>query len=847
MYRNVTYSNTKGHVKEWTWDDDGNPSEKITPFKPYLYIETNESKFDAVSIFNTKLKRLEFRNDKSRRAFVDSTHKRLFYHLPVKQQYLLERYQNTPMEEMIKNPLRTFYLDIEVYSHDTFPEAEVADFPVNLITIFDTLTEKFYTWGLANDYNYEGLEDIGVDPNDIVYVSCSSESDLLDSFIRFWSKNYPDLITTWNGSTFDIPYIVNRTRRLLGEEVLRKLSPNNFIYSRSRSNIFGRYYTHWVIDAVSDVDYLELYAKSEMNQHESYKLDYIGNYEGVDGKVAYESANLATLADEDWSTFVTYNIQDVNILVKLEKKKNYLKIARGKSYRGFSTLDKSLDSVPIVTGMIAKAGLDMNQMIVTFKPQHEDHDYVGGYVFKPSGKVHRGIVSFDVNSLYPNTMITLNTSPETKIGKVIPNGESFIIELVNGKSKTVTEDVLNKFLLDNNIIRTKSNILFSQKKMGICPMFLDNMYKERKAVQAKMALETDPDIKSRLNIEQYLLKILLNSVYGVFGNKYFGLYDIDIASSVTMTGQAMIKESTEIVQKYAKEKYGVDENIIVYGDTDSNFFDFGKIMEKANVKFFEDSGDTQKVTEESAVIIQEFEDNLNFEINEWAKKELNANNPKYKFSREKICSVGMFITKKNYILRVLDNEGTPCDKIVEKGVELVKSSHSDAIKKIIRDVVYCIFYDKGKTVANSNYIDGLDEFRKLPPQDIAWRKNAKDHEKWSNMARGFECGKGTPIHHKGAIYYNNLLKEMKLEGEYPKIITGQKVKTLYLQKNKYGLSVISFLDKLPEEFGLVPDYEFQYKKMVTPLIQRCYDGSDWAMPNIDKISTTDLFDFFGLD
>lgn len=1208
MYRNVTYSNNKGTISEWTWNADGKPIKRVVPFKPYLYVETNSDSYDAISIFETKLKKMEFASDKTRRLFSENTDKRLFYNLSVKQQYLLENYQHMSMDEMTQHPLRTFYLDIEVYSHDSFPEADVADYPINLITFYDTGTEKFYTWGLANDYDTSDVEKIGIDPNIVVYTSCSSEENLIESFIEFWSKNHPDLVTTWNGSTFDIPYIVNRTRRLCGEEVLRKLSPNNFIYSRTRSNLFGRMYTHWVIDAVSDVDYLELYAKSEMNQHESYKLDYIGNYEGVDGKVSYESANLAVLADEDWKTFVTYNIQDVNILVKLEKKKNYLKIARGKSYRGFSTLDKALDSVPIVTGMIAKAGLDVNKIIVTFKPQFEDHAYEGGYVFKPSGKVHKGIVSFDVNSLYPNTMITLNTSPETKLGKVIKNGDNYIIQLVNGKSKTVSPEVLDEFLIKNNIIRTKSNILFSQKKMGICPMFLDNMYKERKEIQAKMAIETNPEVKSRMNIEQYLLKILLNSVYGVFGNKYFGMYDIDIATSVTLTGQSMIKKSTDIVQDYAREHYGVSDDIIVYGDsvtsdtpillrdstgnvvikqiddistnwkdyfnfkptdkdrfskeqsaldvdyevwtskgwskinkiirhkvekdiyrvkthvgfvdvtedhslldssgnqlkprdcvvgqellhnyidfephntkshsqiydlarnihykstdekiafiygyfygdgscgdydcksgrkrswalnssnveycsnlksileevygcnfaildtlkssgvykivpvgdvkgfvekyrnmfynkdkfkivpeeilnasveskeaflagyfladgykcdntpcknltfnnkgkiglsglmyigrslgysisvrdrkdkfnnytfnltngklrkpphevkdiyklnrstlneyvydietetgdfntgsplivknTDSNFFDFDKIMSAVGVEFFDSTDEQVVVTEDAAKIIQEFEDNLNTEINEWAKRELNTNNPKYKFSREKICSVGMFITKKNYILRVLDNEGTPCDKIVEKGVELVKSSHSDAVKKIIRDVVYCIFYDKGKTVANKNYIDGLDEFKKLPPEDIAWRKNAKDHEKWYNMARGFVCGKGTPIHHRGAIYYNQLLKELNLEGEYPKITTGQKIKYTYLEKNKYGMSVISFPDKLPPEFELKPDYDFQYKKMITPLVQRCYDGSDWCIPNIDKISTVDLFDFLGLD
>lgn len=1210
MYRNISYNNFEGKFIEWTWNDDGERVEQHTPFKPYVYIETKDNKFDALSIFNTRLKKIEFRNDWDRRKYTDNSTKRLFFNISANQQFLLEKYQYASMDEMLKHPLRVFFLDIEVYSHDTFPEAESADYPVNLITIFDTLTSCYYTWGLQNDYDKTNVSEIGLDPSKIVYTNCSSEENLLECFVNFWSKNYPDLVTHWNGSTFDIPYIVNRVRKLLGDDYVNKLSPVGRVYSKTRSNLFGRYYTHWKFDAVSDIDYLELYAKSEPTQHESYRLDFIGKVEGVDGKVAYESANLATLADEDWNRFVTYNIQDVNIMVKLEKKKNYLKVARGKAYRGFSTIDKALDSVPIVTGMIAKAGLDQNRIIVTYNPKSDSPEFAGGYVFPPSGKIHKGIVSFDVNSLYPNTMITLNTSPETKIGKVIPQGDNFRINLVNGKSKVVTETELNDFIKKHNIIKTKSNILFSQKEKGICPKFLEDLYAERKIIQAKMAQETDPSIKEKYNIEQYLIKILLNSVYGVFGNKYFGLYDIDIASSVTSTGQAMIKESTKIVKDYARTLINDPDfdfdNIVVYGDsvtadtpillrdsngnitikqiddisnsweeylnfkpsdfdryskeksadnieyevwtskgwskikkiirhkvekdiyrvkthvgfvdvtedhslldsnncpitpkecklgqellhnyfefpsydtkshsriyelsknigdkspleklafiygyfygdgscgqysykrgnksswalnssnydyceylksiledvypkykfnildtiksskvykiipngdvkslvelyrnkfynkdkfkivpdeilnasqeikelflagyfladgfkcdntkcknlsfnnkgkiglsglfyvfsslgysisvrdrkdkfnnysfnlttkklrksphqikdiyklnrsnleeyvydietetgdfntgtplivknTDSNFFDFDSIFNRMGIKFFDEK---MTVTPEAQKLIQDFEDNLNLEINNWGKRELNSQNPKYHFSREKICSVGLFITKKNYILRVVDNEGEACDKIVEKGVELVKSSHSDAVKNLIRETIYCIFYDKGKKEAKEKYLNSIEKFKSLPVEDIAWRKNAKDHEKWKSISRGYEAGKGTPIHHKGAIYYNNLLHDLNLEGKYPKITSGQKIKTVYLEKNKYGMAAISFPDVLPEEFGLKPDYNFQFKKMITPLVIRCFNGLNWELPDSDKNSALDLFDFLDLD
>lgn len=852
MYRNIIYNGYAGTITEFTWDEDGNPAEYSCNFKPYVYVETGSERYDAVSIFNTKLRKIEFKNEKAKYAFVERNEgRRIFYNLPAKQQYLIEKYKDKSLDEMMKNPLRVFYLDIEVYSPDVFPEADQAKFPINVITLWDTTSEKFYTWGLGKDYDPSGLTDIGIDPNKIFYINCSSEVNLLESFIRFWSMNYPDVVTNWNGSTFDIPYLINRMTSLLGEDAPKKLSPNNYIYSKIKSNIFDRYYTHWVIDGIADIDYLELYAKFESRQHESYKLDYVGNNEGIDGKVAYEAANLAQLADEDWNTFVTYNIQDVNIIRKLEDKKNYLKIARAKAYRGLSPLDKAMDSVPIVTGLIAKTALEDNKIIITNRHSGHGEEFDGGFVFKPTGKMHKGVVSFDVNSLYPNTMITLNTSPETKVGTVSKSGEVFVVRGVNGKIKELSEIEFKKVIKDHNLVLTKANVLFSQKKMGICPKFLDDLYKDRVRIKKEMETESDPKKLEAMDLEQYLLKILLNSVYGVFGNKYFALYDVDIAKSVTLTGQAMIKQATEIVKNYSKEKLKDDdfdmESIVVYGDTDSSFFDFDKVLTSMNIPFFEEEDDTAVVTPEAYEVIKEYETMLNERINEWAKKSLNSNDPRYKFSREKICYMGMFITKKNYILRVVDDEGSKCDKLVERGVELVKSSHSEEVKNIMRGIIKNIFYNKGKSDVDDLYIEGIEKFKELPTADIALRKNVKDHEKWLSMANGFNAGKGTPAHHKGTLYYNKLISDMGLDGKYQKISSGQKIKFLYIEPNKYGFKYICFPDELPPEFGFTPDYNTQYNKMVSSLIARCYNGLDWIIPDLDDLKQTDLGVFLGLD
>ena len=185
--------------------------------------------------------------------------------------------------------------------------------------MYDNITKKFFTWGLGP---YK------TDRTDVIYKHCSSERELLLSFVQYIESDYPDIISGWNSELFDIPYLVNRITKVVGEDAAKRLSPINVIYSRDLISQFGKYNTRWHLKGLSCVDYLDVYKKFSQGLRESYKLDSIATHELGEKKVDYGDMNLATLADQDWNTFVDYNIQDVNILVKMEEKLQYLELLR---------------------------------------------------------------------------------------------------------------------------------------------------------------------------------------------------------------------------------------------------------------------------------------------------------------------------------------------------------------------------------------------------------------------------------------------------------------------------------------------------------------------------------------
>lgn len=576
-YRNICYDNKTKSINLWTWNESGDRVFLEIPFKPYIYLESQTIK-DAVSLYNTPLRKMEFNNQYERYKYINECGiKRVFYNLQAEQQFLIENFSKintTP--DFTKYPLKVFFLDIETYSPDEFPNPMIAKDPINVITIYDTLSQTYYSWGLKKDYQ--------AGPN-VVYTKCDTEYNLIKKFIEFWCKDYPDIVSGWNIENFDIPYLINRTNNVLGEEYVKMFSPVSQVYSKENVvKRFGKIDSKWHIKGVSLLDYMEVYKVFSRSPRESYALNAIGEVELGEGKLSYNATSLSKLADDNWQLFVDYNIQDVTLLIKLEEKLKFLELSRMLSYLGLTQFESSLGTITVVTGAVACKALERNLIIPTFSTS-DKAEYAGGYVKDPDRGLKEDIISFDANSLYPNTIITLNISPETKLGKIIDReNDEVTIQLVNGKQYKLSQDKLLAFIEKEKICLSKAGILFTQKSRGIYPEIIEGIYQDR-VKNKKDLTQHKKDIKhckegsekyiehkkmiNHLDINQYTLKILLNRMYGTFANKHSPFCDIDLAGSITLTGQACIKQASDIVDNHAKEKYGITRSLSTYSDTDS--------------------------------------------------------------------------------------------------------------------------------------------------------------------------------------------------------------------------------------------------------------------------------------
>jgi DNA polymerase elongation subunit (family B) len=863
VYRNAYYNAREGTVFLRTWSEEGGRIDTEIPFTPFLYTE-RENATDAISIFKTPLKKHYFKNSFDRNNFVkESKTKRLFGNFPTEQQFLIETYKNKIQEkDFSKFPLKIYFLDIEVHCPDFFPEPKEAKAPVNLITIYDSLKDHTYTWGLNVDYKPK--------QKNITYFKCRSEEDLFVSFVDHWKADPPDIVSGWNSERFDMPYIINRATNIISRDFISQLSPVRNLHSREFRDRFGQMAVKWTISGVSSLDYMELYKVYSFGDRESYSLNYIAEYELKEGKLAYNATNLANLANENWDQFVEYNIQDVDLLRKLENKLNFLKVVRILSYKGCTNFEAALGKIGILSGAIAIQAYNEGQIIPTFKNENDTEALEGGYVREPERGLKESVVSFDVNSLYPNTIITLNISPETKLGKIVTGDwkkdPEIEIKLVNGKISKLETEKFKKFIKEEKISVSRAGVLYTQKFKGILPTLINKVYGERvdskKAMnKAKKALskiekelvqnkttellkqkkETEDEV-IYYNVLQSVLKLTLNSIYGIMANKYSPFVDIDNASSITLTGQMVAKTGSEILQKRANEKYNVTDSIDIYNDTDSCYVTIQPILNKTNIKLSENN----LVTEEAHEIVNDLEKYVNTEILEWARQELNSVDPRFEFKREAIADVGTFLQKKRYILHILDEEGTSCNKFKYVGVEVARSTTPKRVKEFIKKTIETAFLTKDVKKTNDIFREAYNDFKTLDVTEAAFRKAVKDYEKYSSNASLSKFEKGTPCHVKASIAHNLLLREHQVVSKYESIKSGQKIKYFYAQKNPYNLDAVAFINEYPKEFNNIKmDYDKMFEKIVVPPIENVYDAIGWRLPQMGKEVQTDLFDLFG--
>lgn len=856
-YRNIAYDPRQELIRLFTWDSAGNRIAIDSTYHPYIFVEANNAQ-DAVSIFNTHLKKKTFKNQFEKSKYIkESGVTRIFENFSPAQQFCIDNFwEHNEKPEFSTHPLKIFFIDIETYSVDEFPSVETANHPVNIITIFDTLAKKFISWG---------VKPYTPTAPDHQFVYCKSEREMFTKFLNYFQLDYPDVVLGWNSLLFDLPYLINRIRVLFDDETVAKLSPMGRVYSRSLKGQFGREQIRWYIDGISCLDYLDIYKRFCLVLRENYKLDSIARIELGETKVDYGETNLSGLADTDWNKFVDYNVQDVRIIFKLEEKLQYFQLLRMLSYTGLTTMEAAMGSMSVIIGACAIKARSKHKRIPTFIRGDDDgKQNEGAYVSEPKRGFQTNIVSFDANSLYPSVMITLNLSPETKMGIIeSQDGKNVTIREVNGKTITIPIAKFSQLVKQEQLSISKAKVLFSQKTKGIIPEMVDQYYKGRVQVRkdlkkAKRALTTlikgTPEYEkaknevSWLNIKQHTIKIFINSVYGALGNKVFPLGDDDLARSITLTGQAVIKQGNKILSDYIQEKTKLtveelqNDTPIVYNDTDSSYISLKHLVDKCGLKLFESK---DKISSEYYKTIQDIEDYLNKHIKEWCESNLNSKDSRITFKREALCEVGIFLQKKRYVLHVLDEEGIPCNKFKYTGVEIARTTMPEPIKPLAKKIVETMLVTQSQQKTNDVVSETYEKFKTLSIKDISFVTGLKGFEKYASRCDGFKTVKSMPLHVKAAYFHNLLLDTFKINKKYEKIASGDKIRYFYVkQPNKFGINAIAYKYYYPEEFQKIfePDLELMFEKILYSAVERFYEAVSWVPRKPGEVTQCNLFE-----
>jgi DNA polymerase elongation subunit (family B) len=717
-----------------------------------------------------------------------------------------------------KKFIKIFTLDIETSCESGFPDVQNPIEEILCITVKNQSNKQILTWG-TGDYK--------TDRTDITYVKCKSEKELMFEFMKFWIKNYPDVTTGWNTKFFDIPYLLSRITLIAGEKVAQKISPWNLI-EKEEILVRGRPQTVYEIKGITNLDYLDLYQWFIPTRQESYKLDFIGELELGRGKNEMKHDTFKDWYTKDFQSFIDYNIQDVEIVDALEDKLGLIDLSLTVAYESKVNYGDIFSQVRVWDTLIANHLLKKNICIPPREDNIKNEKYEGAYVKEPQLGMHKWIVSFDINSLYPHIIIQYNISPEKIIGL---NSEGISVNKMLDKSTSLD------YLKDKNVCITPNGALFKNDSQGFLPEMMETMYNERvvfkdRMLKAKKEYEKtkDPSLTreiSRCHNIQWARKIALNSAYGAVGNEYFRYYDVKQASAITTAGQFIIRFIEEKVNTYLNDILKPENKIdyIVASDTDSIYVTLDKLVEQT----CKDKTEDQVCNFLNKVVDSRIEPFLNKCFEELADY-TNAFKNCMVMKREVIANKGIWVAKKRYMLNVLDEEGVRLSqpKLKIMGIEAVKSSTPQVCRGKIKEAIKIIM-SKDEDTLQKFIADFKKEFFTMSAEQISFPRSCNNMKKYYDSNNIFI--KGTPIHVKGALIYNHQIKEFKLKSKYPLIQEGDKIKFLKLvEANPFKFDVISYITTLPKEFKLQQyiDYETQFEKTFLDPMRFILQSIGWS-------------------
>ena len=823
---------------------DGKRVKQKIEYSPSLYITTTK-KTEFRSLDGEPLQRKLFGNIQEARNYIDqfkdvTNGPKIFGNTRYEYAFISE--QHPDMVEWDQSKILIAVVDIEVGSENGFPDPYDANEPITAITI-TYMGEPPIVLG-CGDYVVQGNE---------TYIKCRDEWTLCKKFIELWSRKYPDVITGWNTKFFDIPYLINRFNKIVGDLETKKLSPWNFIKNRT-TIINGRQLIAYEIVGIASLDYIELYkwyAPGGKSQ-ESYRLDNIANVELGEGKISYdEYDNLHQLYRLNYQKFIEYNIKDVDLILRLEDKLKLLELALTLAYDTKSNFEDVFAQTRMWDSLTYSYLLQQNIIVPPKVIQEKDNAFEGAYVKEVQVGLHNYVASFDLNSLYPHLMMQYNISPETLI-----EPQNYTQEMRDIISQGVTVDkLLMKQVNTSGLVNatlTPNGQFFRTDFQGFLPKMMAEMYEDRKKfkkmmLQAKQEYENEKDESKKYEIEkriarydnlQLAKKVSLNSAYGALGSQYFRFYDLRMALGVTTAGQLSIRWIENKINSYMNNLLKTDEeDYVIASDTDSIYLNLGPLVDK----MYPEKTDVNKIiTFMDRVCEDRLQPYIDKSYQELATY-VNAYEQKMQMKREGLADKGIWTAKKRYILNIYNNEGVQYaePKMKVMGLEMVKSSTPAAIREKMKESIKIMISGTEDDI-HKFIADFKEEFKKLPPEDISTPRGMNGLKTYSDAVTLYK--KGTPIHVKGAIIYNHHLKQLGLTKKYELIKEGEKIKFTYLKvPNPFKDTVISYTSRLPKEFGLdnYVDYDLQFEKTFLDPIRIILDCIGWKTEKSNSLE-----DFF---
>jgi DNA polymerase elongation subunit (family B) len=838
MYKRIYYDPYHCKIYLWEAKPDGSTGKEIINHSIEYYIPDNTHQSTITDVYgNHVIKQVSYNKTKIR-TLKESGVLCCETDIHEATKFLHNRYLNKNIVPKMSN-FSIGYIDIETAVENEFPDPINTKYKVNLISLVSSKTNKTYVFGLE-DYTGENKS--------IQYCKCENENELLTKFAKFFRHCNFDILTGWYIDDYDVPYIIRRMK-MIGLDP-SELSPINVINEDN--------YGHISIAGLNILDYMKLYKEFIKDPRPSYSLDTISKIEIGEGKLTFDGG-FNSIYKTDWNKFVDYNIQDSLLVRKLDKKLKLIELAINFSYKALIPFERSLSTIAIITGYMLSY-LHKNNMVMNDKGDYTQEGYKGAYCFAAPGR-YENVMSYDCESMYPHLIIAFNCSMETKVKE--PTGDT------------------------SNLIKSViPGLYYKSDKMGILPTITKMAFDERKHDKLKMRIcefkelgKSDEEIKTSLKMDdkklsefldeiskeegnsayydnqQYIKKILANSMYGVLGNPYFHYYNLDDAEAVTLGGQQLIQHFASGINRYFLEKFHVDykcdpikENQVVLVDTDSCYVKFGEIMDRlisSGVMQKSDNLIKSASKINSDVLRPLIDETLNDFVKLYNIKQI------FNFKREKIITKMIILAKKRYVVEYVWDEGIVLDKpeIDRVGIDTERASTPQFCRDKLKELITFILDGKSRDFIMDKICLIKEEFKTKPIEEISSPTGINNYEKYAKPVEeyindGISYVKGCPLHMKSAIAYNYMIRKHDLP--YEPASSGTKIKHIYVNEdNEARVNAIGFVGKWPECFNeyFKINYEKQFSKTVESLMNEFFEMFGWEEIKYSNVDCSDFMSF----